>query len=334
MVESTQTHGRDDRPYPATVELGAPQVREQVTALKSWFRRHPDMRCLLVIDPTQNDPAADGSRLLASLSRIDLTIDHEAVSPAHYPYLLELDLESTAGADALAQSVELAFDDRRPQAMAEGMGQRIGGWLATTAAPQEVASHCSRMMLQRDDRDRLCLLRFYDPRAFALLWHVLSPVQQQSLLGPIQAWHTLDASAMPVSRLNTMGRRDEFELDAAQWQAIHRHGIVNRALALHAYDQDRQPHQHEVDVAVAAAARARQYGLIDEEDEVKFVSHALAWHPEFDLHPKVLQILGRKADDEFYAEQIEQLTPEEIEEICEGVWHERLRTSNNAGGRT
>ncbi|MEK6418411.1 MAG: DUF4123 domain-containing protein [Burkholderia gladioli] len=334
MDEYTQTQGRNGRPDASLAEEGTTQVGEQVAVLKTWFGRHPDMRCLLVIDPAQKDPLADGDPLFAGLSRIDVAIDHEAVSPDQYPYLLELDPESAAGAAALARSVELAFEDRRPQSMAEGLGQRIGGWLATTAAPKEVAAHCSRTMLQRDDQDRLCLLRFYDPRAFALLWPLLSHVQQQSLLGPIQAWHTLDAGARPVSRLNTMGRRDDFELDAAQWQAIHRHGIVNRALALHAYDQDRQPYQHEVDVAVAAALRACRYGLSDEEDEVTFVSHALSWHPEFDLHPKVLQILGRRVDDEFYAGKIGQLTPDDIENIRDGGWHERLRTSDNAGGRT
>lgn len=332
-MEYTQTFGRVDGVATENPATEAAVIREQVSALKAWFSEHPHMHCLLVVDPSQRDPVSSGSQTFASLPKTDVVIDHEAVSPTQYPYLLELDLQSDSGVFALQESVQLARVDRRPQSMAEGLGQRIGGWLASSASPSEVAAHFSRIALQRDDQDRLCLLRFYDPRAQALLWPALFPAQRHALLGPIQAWHTLDAGAAPVTHLNTMGRRGDFKLEAAQWQAIHRHGIVNRALALHAYDLNRQPRPHEVDAAVAAAARAHRYGLTDEEDEVAFVGHALAWHPEFDLHPRVLQLLGSRADGDFYVARIDELTPDDIAELRQGGWHERLRASDNAGRR-
>ncbi|MBB3258958.1 hypothetical protein F4827_003827 [Paraburkholderia bannensis] len=314
----------------------AERIHAQVGALKAWFAQHPDMHCLLVIDPSQRDPAAvdaAGNQSFADLPVTAIVVDHDAISPTHCPRLLELDLQTDAGVVALEESVRLAFSDRRPQSMAEGRGQRIGGWLASAASPGEIAAHCSRLLLQRDDRDHLCLLRFYDSRAQALLWPMLSPQQQHALLGPIQAWHTLDAGARPVTRVNTQGRREDFALEPEQWPAIHGHGIVNRALALYAYDRNRQPLPREVEAAAAAAVRARRYGLIDEEDEVVFVCHALNWHPEFDLHPKVLQILGSMTEGDLYAGQIAELTPEEIEEIRQGNWHGRLRVSDSANGR-
>ncbi|MEK2603787.1 DUF4123 domain-containing protein [Burkholderia arboris] len=327
--------GRDGREADESVPEDV-RIREQVGALKGWFNQHPDMRCLLLVDPSQRDPLADDADdnpLFADLPRTDVVIDHEAVSPTHYPYLLELDLKTESGVAALEGSVRLAFEDRRPQSMAEGLGQRIGGWLASSASMREVATHCSRLTLQNDDLGRLCLLRFYDPRSQALLWPMLAAAQQHALLGPVHAWHTLDAGAVSVTRVNTLGRRDDFVLDAAQWQVVHRHGIVNRALALHAYDLDRQPTQPEVDAAVGAALRARRYGLTDEADEVAFVGHALSWHPEFDLHPRVLQILGSRRDGDLYTERIDELTSDEIAEIRQGIWHERLRVSNHADGR-
>ncbi|ONC63600.1 hypothetical protein AQ919_29850 [Burkholderia pseudomallei] len=334
-MSSMQIQGRDG--VDADDSMVEPvKIREHANTLKAWFNLHPDMRCLLIIDPSQRDPMdgdAGDSSSFTSLPRTDVAIDHEAVSPSHWPYLLELDLKTDSGIAALEESVQLAFEDRRPQSMAEGLGQRIGGWLASSASAAEVAVHCSRLALQNDDQGHLCLLRFYDPRSQALLWPMLAPAQRHALLGPIQAWHTLDAGAVPVARMNTTGRREDFVLDAAQWQAIHLHGIVNRALALHAYEHDRQPKQHEVDSAVAAAVRARSYGLTDEEDEVTFVGHALSWHPEFDLHPQVLQILGSRADGDLYAECIGELTSDEIAEIRQGAWHERLRVSDSAGGR-
>lgn len=332
-MDYTQTHKHDDGAQtqdPAADEL---RVGEQVIALKKWFAPRTDVHCLLVVDPSQRDPAEDDGSALADLRRIEVVVDHEAVSPAHYPYLLELDLRTDSGQRALEESARLAFRDRRPQSMAEGLGQRIGGWLGSFASPGEVAAHFSRLALQRDDRDRLCLLRFYDSRSQALLWPMLSPVQRQALLGPILAWHTLDAVAAPVIRDNPQGRREDFELEARQWQAIHRHGIVNRALALRAYERDRQPTQHEVDAAVAAADRAGRYGLTDDEDSVAFVCHALSWHPEFDMHPRVQALLASRPDGDLYAERIDALSADEIAEICDGAWHERLQASDNAGRR-
>ena len=66
-------------------------IREQINALKNWFNQHPDMRCLLLVDPSQRDPLADGGEdnpLRADLPKTDVVIDHDAVSPTHYPYLL------------------------------------------------------------------------------------------------------------------------------------------------------------------------------------------------------------------------------------------------------
>lgn len=335
-METIRSSNHDDGIEADDPVAESARVHEQVAALRAWFNRHQDMHCLLLVDPSQRDPAAadtGGSQSFVDVPATDIVIDHDAISPAHYPRLLELKLQTASGIVALEDSVRMAFADRRPQSMAEGRGQRIGGWLASAASPGEIAAHCSRLLLQRDGDDQLCLLRFYDSRAQALLWPMLSPKQQHALLGPIQAWHTLDAGARRVTRVNTKGRREDFALEPAQWPTIHRHGIVNRALALYAYDRNRQPQQHEVDAAAAAAVRARRYGLIDEEDEVAFVSHALTWHREFDLHPKVLQILGSMNDGDLYAGQVAELTPDEIAEIQQGSWHERLRASDNASGR-
>lgn len=121
-----QGHDRVDADDPVAESV---KIREHANTLKAWFKQHPDMRCLLIVDPTQRDPmagdAGDNSPF-ASMPRSDVAIDHEAVSPSHYPYLLELDLKTDSGVAALEESVRLAFEDRRPQSMAEGLGQRIG----------------------------------------------------------------------------------------------------------------------------------------------------------------------------------------------------------------
>lgn len=293
-------------------------------ALTEWFSCHRNMRCFLAVDPSLRDLTRDDNREpFASLPRADVVIDHDAFPEAHRPYLLELDLSSPTGADALTQSVRVAFEDRRPESMAQGLGQRVGGWLASHVSLEGIAAHWSRLALQRDASERACVLRFYDSRALALLWTVLSQVQQQTMLGPVRAWHVLDASARPSVHLTSPDSRADFILSAAQWLEIHRHGVVNRALALHAQACSRQPEPGEVEAAVAAAARAERYGLIDHEDQAAFIGHALAWHPQFDLHPTVSQLLGRRAADDFYTAEIGQLSADEIDEIRKGSWHVR-----------
>jgi hypothetical protein len=211
--------------------------------------------------------------------------------------------------------------------MAEGLGQRVGGWLASHVSLDAVAAHWSRLLLQRDDSGRACVLRFYDSRALALLWTVLSQAQQQALLGPVRGWHVLDAAARPSVHLASPDGRANFMLSAAQWQEIHRHGFVNRALALHARACSRQLEPGEIEVALAAAGRADRYGLIDRDDWVAFIGHALAWHPQFDLHPKVMHLLGRREADDLYTAEIGQLSADDINEIRRGCWFERLEAS-------
>jgi hypothetical protein len=292
--------------------------------LTEWFSQHRDMQCFLVVDPSQRDLVSDDADDIgpfASLPRADLVIDHEEFPNAHQPYLLKLDLSSPAGIRALAQSIHIAFEDRRPESMAEGMGQRIGGWLASPAALEDVAAHWSRIVLQRDGDGRACVLRFYDSRAKALLWSVLSHTQQQAMLGPVKAWHALDACATPCIHLASYDAHAHFILSAEQWQAIHRHGLVNRALALHARACGRQPEPDQIDAAIHAAARSEQHGLIDRDDRVAFIGHSLAWHPQFDLHPKVYQLLNRRTADDFYTSEIEKLSTDEIDDIRRGSWY-------------
>jgi hypothetical protein len=298
--------------------------------LTVWFGQRRHIHCFLAVDPSQRDLTSDDiddKEPFASLPRANVAIDHDAFPKAHRPYLLELDLSTPAGVEALAQSVRIAFEDRRPESMAEGLGQRVGGWLASHASLDEVVAHWSSLVLQRDDNGRACVLRLFDSRALALLWPVLSPGQQQAMLGPVRAWHHLDAGARPSVHPASAEARTNFMLSAAQWQEIHWHGFVNRALALHTRVCGRQPEPEEIAAAVAAAARAERYGLIDRDDWVAFIGHALAWHPQFDSHPKVLQLLLHKAADSFYTSEIGHLSADEIDEIRQGSWHQRSGVS-------
>ncbi|CAB3732346.1 hypothetical protein LMG22037_05697 [Paraburkholderia phenoliruptrix] len=299
-----------------------PVLDQTVGVLRAYFSQHPQMHCLVVIDPSrlgfpesleQKIPVSEQPHAL-------VTIAHEAFPDEHRPYLVELNLSTPDGVELLVETVRLAFEDRHPDSIAQGLGQRIGGWLASNSPAEVVAGHWSQQVLQVDDRGRQCALRFYDSRALSLLWTMLSPGQRQALLGPISAWHALDACAKPCMYTNTDTARADLTLKDAQWREIRRHGLINRAIGLHMQAVGRQPDPQEVDAAVASAARAEQYGLSDRDDIVAFIGHALAWHPQFDRYPKVTQALQQREPDDFYTAVVSELSAEEIKEIQRGNW--------------
>lgn len=299
-------------------------------ALLEWFNRNREMNCFLALDPgyrTLIDDDLDAITPFSGLPHADVVIGHDAFPKVQQPRLLQLDLSTPAGIDALTHSVRIAFEDRHPQSMAQGLGQRVGGWLASPGTLSEIAAYWSRLALQHDASGRACVLRFYDSRALALLWTVLTHAQRQSLLGPLTAWHVLDASAKPVSHLASSRAHAELTLSTAQWWEIHRHGLINRALALHAQACDRQPLPGDIRTAVAAAARTSRYGLTDRDDRIAFIGHALAWHPHFDMYPKVSHLLECRSTESFYTGEIAQLSAEEIDHIRQGIWYESSMTS-------
>jgi len=323
-MDNSDALGMDESPEAAVIDAA-------VSGLRTYFSKRPEMRCYLVVDPSQRDFTNDHEEAerFQELKRAIVEVKHDAFPDSHRPYLVELDLATSEGSEVLVESVRAAFEDRRPISMAEGLGQRVGGWLASEAPLTEVAEHWSRHVLQYNEEGRPCALRFYDTRALSLIWPMFSQEQHQALLGPVKAWHALDACAKFCLYSVPAGSRADLSLTEEQWPRIHRHGLVNRALALYAMTVDRQPEQSEVAAADAAATRAEHYGLFDRDDCVAFIGNALAWHPQFDLHPKVLQLLGARAPDEFYTAAVAGLTKEDVAEIRDGAWYVRLSASSS-----
>jgi len=302
---------------------GPAAVEVAVLGLRDYFRRrNPDQRCLLLVDPQARDLPArpNGRHSLAALPRTTFSIADEAFPALHQPYLLTLDPTLPQFGAWLSESLRIALEDRRPYTIASAPGQRIGGWLGTTASAEEVARHLSAHVLQTDDRGKRCALRFYDSRALALLWPVLTLMQRETLLGPIKTWHALDAGARSTAYAGLYPpAREEIALKHDQWATIRRHGLVNRALALHVSATGQQPQPEAVEAALAAAARAEQHGFAERDDILAFIGHALLWHPHFDSHPRVRRTIAAVSHDHPYAAAASDLSADEIDDIRSGT---------------
>lgn len=313
---------------------GPAAVEVCVLALRDYFSRvNPGQQCLLLVDPQPGALPArtQGTHSLAALPRTTLPIGHEAFPVHHRPYLLTLDPKLPQFGAWLAESMRVALADRRADTIASAPGQRIGGWLTTTSSAEELAKHLSAHVVQIDDRAKTCALRFYDSRALALLWPVLTLMQQETLLGPIKAWHALDAGARLKSYAGLYApTRDHFALKPEQWVAIRRHGLINRALALHISTTGRQPEPDVVEAAVAATVRAERYGLADRDDTLAFIGHALSWHPHFDSHPRVSRVMQNLSPDYPYMAAASELSADDIDSIRSGEWR-RGRNNDKRG---
>lgn len=293
-----------------------------VESLHAHFAKQPDSRCLLVVDPGTRplvDTPAEGI-VFSTRDKVRIPIRHKRFPEAHQPYVIALDPSRYQDALLLRESVRIALEDREPDSMRRGHGQRIGGWISSTASEAFVVRHLSMQVIRSDEQGTRRALRFYDSRVMALLWPLLEPLQQRALLGPCQAWHALDASAALATY--TASARDDghFVPDANQWRDIHPIGIVNEAMAHHMARVHRRVTRGEVAIAIAAAHRAAKHGLHDEQDRVAFIGHALAWHATFDNHPAVQRALNEVANGRYYSAAIEKITPMDIEQIQHGSW--------------
>jgi hypothetical protein len=283
-------------------------------ALIRMFTAQHAGRCILAIDPSTSpleSIEAHGPRL-DELEWVALQVPHPSFPADHAPRLVSLDLNEKRHAILFSNSVHLAFQDRSPERVASGMGQRIGGWIATDADVGELASYWSSMMIQHDERNRAYVLRFNDSRSLALLWPILSDGQRQVLLGPVSTWHTLDACAMPCVYKGGVALHSRLQLKATQWEAIRQHGPVNQALGLMMFQESRQPLPQDVAVAVAAAERYEIYGIQDDADKTLFILHALRWHPNFDLLSIVRNAMRAVGPDTYYSEAIGTLSDADI----------------------
>jgi hypothetical protein len=175
-------------------------------------------------------------------------------------------------------------------------------------------------------------LRYFDPGIFIQLPDVLGAAGFSWLLGPIDAvavpwlgeWRSYtNPNDADVARFDLRSRID----------ALQMFSVVNRVLTQLPGLRDQQDWRDKGVSTRTLVAHARAaYGLDQRDDLVAFALHAWQWHPEFDRHPilqELLAELNTASDDELdYRELTARLNEADWQKIAQD-----LRTATTAEGK-
>lgn len=279
-----------------------------------------ESRCLLLIDPLLRDPAEDedwqglNDALAARSSSVRLA--HPDIDPSIWPRLVALDLARPRDADISRAAAHMAIRDWQPEALVQGRGRRIGGWIFGVTHAGTMARHLARSLLQAGPGGSRRLLRLHDPAVIDLVWRMASDRQKADLLGPATLWVNLDRWARLACYASEAPRSGVgLQFDAEQWRSISLLGAVNRAWRTVA-ERPATVSAEALAQVVACVRRGAETGLRDMRDWEAMAVRALTVHPEFDRHPDMAALLMERPDDVGFARLVMELTEADWERIA------------------
>lgn len=298
-------------------------------ALHASAANRPDATLWLAAETVARVPDEPKTELEAAfekgpVSRVWL-IDPQ-VDRSLSPRWLALNTEIFAGSALLQDSIEQALVELESARLLHGQGRRIAGWLELDGTVLEATFHISKQMILRGPQGGRHFLRLHDPAVLWALWLVLTPVQQRSLLGPINTWWMLDPAGQllalrAASEQPGTEPADSEPWTAQQWMDIANITPLNRALR-HPRAQEKLL-AHGVErahrIGMQAMRRAHALGFTDIADMTEFTLHALTVHPHFDQHPHVQQALEKREPGDHYTALVDGLSQDDwhaIETEC------------------
>lgn len=311
---------------------------QELPAAASWLSQHLHVQlaerespaCHLLFDPAPrplqpDEPLAQvvhSALEQAGSCRASVRYSERAIVAAQHPSIYTLDSSLSRGSHAIASSIELALAEAQPQALVQGRGRRIGGWLTSSSPPEAIAAHLARHSVHRHPDGSRRLLRLADPAVMWWLWAIFTPRQRVTLHGPIEQWHLLDPTCGLVALFadpqqgNTL---TDLALMPAQWSDIDRIGALNAAMLQWRLAGAQGPVRAIADASLSAlhaGRRANAHGLSARQDIARFVLHALTHHPAIDAHPKLQPVLQQCRAGEQYCAAAEQLAEADWQTIA------------------
>ena len=156
--------------------------------LHNRFSNEAHGQCFVWINPAQSDPFNDDD--FAISRRVQMPITHPRFDRNSGPYLIHLDLASSADEDIFRVSVEKAWDAWTIENLEAMQGQPICGWIAASVGPEDIAHHWARRCHLHKRGKLTRFLRFHDPGVREWLWPCLTKNQRSALIGPANSIHS------------------------------------------------------------------------------------------------------------------------------------------------
>lgn len=307
----------------------AAQAASELAELTARIASHPARRCLLLMDPVLRPLEAeleDGPwQHHGQLAHTSVAVTHPNVDASAYPVLTALRLDHEAERTLLGHSVQEAIAELQPEQLRKGRGRRIGGWIVTNAAAEDVAAHLAQAMVQRHPAGSPVWLRLHDP---AVLWAVsgwLQPHQMAALLDPLgtagsfnlltPAAQLLSLQADSPDPIHAPADDQGLDLSTGQWAAIDCVEPLNAALRNWGAITPEQLRPAR-STAFAAIRRALAMGFADPIDLALYGRYALAVHARFDFHPLVVTRLRARRPGEYFGGMVADLTHQDWARIA------------------
>jgi hypothetical protein len=295
-------------------------VDKLIEQLRAQIQTKSAGKCLLWVDPAQQDPYEDDKSV--GQRRVRITINHTHFAQHRTPYLVPLDLMVPGDADLFYDSVErawLGWDIRRLRAR---HGQSICGWVVTKTSAETLANHWGRRCHIHGHRYKCKLLRFQDPGVREWLWPTLSEVQRHALLGYAACVFAIgrDQGLLCHESASDDIPSDRFELDDQQWQQVGNYATIHAAwLACTVVD----PHGFHSSFSPAvllavliALDQATHYGVTQPSERALYGRHALQLGSRFHVHGRMQAVWEQTRTGHYYGSAVEQVFSCAADELC------------------
>ncbi|MDC6294598.1 DUF4123 domain-containing protein [Ralstonia pseudosolanacearum] len=246
----------------------------------------------LLLDPMLREPLEARELLASGCDIFRIPVDRPQLHEDQWPKLVKL---RPAAVEMLLASISLAMSEQSSAELEGEEGFVIGGWLRSSAEPRVLVRHLQSLMLPSEPRVGRRYLRLADRRVFEWIWPVLSPLQRQQWLGPINRWWALNRRNELVLHAMTEAvpeepHHDPELLTAAQWTRLHDCELAQQILRGWSSFADPLPADY-VPQAEHALRSVRSLGVAEPADIVLMSAYQLQIHPRFCEHPRVVELV-------------------------------------------
>jgi len=304
--------------------IWAEQLQRSLTAAQQL---DPACQCHVLIDPSLSNAAEDEvfaeAMQATGVKPVPIEWQHAKLAPEHRPALVTVDTAVNLGSELLSLSMQLAAQDADATHLQQGRGQRIAGWLLSSATTRALARHLGAMAVQTlpdglpPSAGRTRLLRFFDPLVLPVLWGLSDPEQRAAFMGPAQQWFVLDngRELRALSQAAVAGEQpSRATWRAAQWRVLLCLDAFNPAAIGQGLSEALIALRPTV---LATLGRISELGIHEPRDLQSLAKLGIKHHPEFDRHPHVNQLLTQRVADQSAAMALAVLTADDWRRIAD-----------------